>query len=290
MPFDRLPRLFERLQTYSAWQVAVELALIWLVVYAVIRFVSGTRAAGAIKGTLVVLIVAGLGVRILGAPESFQRLRFLYDNVLTLLALALVVIFQPELRRGLIRLGETPLLRRAAPADKNVVDAVVDASAYLSRARFGGIIVLQRDSPLKNLIEGGTPIDARVSAPLLQTIFFPGSALHDLAVIIADSTVKAAGVQLPLADPEEMPDAALGSRHRAAVGLSKESDALVVVISEETGNISLAENGKLDQNLGADRLRSELSLRLNRRGVFAAIAAADDHPAPTHADLSDPRD
>lgn len=299
---DRLNRLLERFQVYPWWQVVIELLVIWAVVYAIIRFVQGTRAAGALKGTLVLLLVATLLIRILGGPDSFQRLKFLYDHFLTLLAIGLIVVFQPELRRGLIRLGEAPLLRRTARAETGVVDAIVEACSYLSRARFGAIIVLERESGLKGLVEGGTTINAEVSARLLQTIFFPGSALHDLAVIVHGSTVRAAGVQLPLAEPDEMPDASLGSRHRAAVGLSKEADALVVVVSEETGNISLAERGRLDQNIGAERLRTELRARLGRGGGAGGTsrrAGARGHgggtvdaapPDPALVDLSDPRD
>lgn len=296
--FDKISRLFERLHAYSAWQVALELAIIWIVVYAIIRFVQGTRAAGALKGTLLLFLLATLVVRILGTPEEFQRLKFLYDNFLTLLAVTLIVVFQPELRRGLIRLGEAPLLRRTSVAQTGVVDAIAEACGYLSRARFGAIIVIERQTPLKGLVEGGTAIHGQVTARLLQTIFFPGSALHDLAVVVQGDQIKAAGVQLPLADPDEMPDPTLGSRHRAAVGLSKECDALVVVVSEETGNISIAQRGRLDQNLGVDRLRTELVERLARGSVLGALVAAptvngvhDPNADSVHAhDLSDPRD
>jgi diadenylate cyclase len=298
MIWDRLTRLGERLQAYPWWQVVLELAIIWVVVFAIIRFVQGTRAAGALKGTLVLLLVTTLLIRIVGAADSFQRVKFLYDHFLTLLAITLIVVFQPELRRGLIRLGETPLLRRSGSAAKGSIDAVVDASAYLSRAKFGGLIVIERETSLKGLVEGGTQINGHLTARLLQTIFFPGAALHDLAVIVSGTTVKAAGVQLPLADPEEMPDSSLGARHRAAVGLSKECDALVVVISEETGGISIAERGRLDQNLDADRLRQELETRLGR-GRFGArtLAALNgshaesaEHATPSPLELNDPRD
>lgn len=295
--FDKVSRLIQRLHAYPWWQVLLELAIIWLVVYAIIRFVQGTRAAGALKGTLLLFLLATLVVRILGTPEEFQRLKFLYDNFLTLLAVTLIVVFQPELRRGLIRLGEAPLLRRSAATESPVIDAIAEASGYLSRARFGGLIVIERQTPLKGLVEGGTPIHGQVTARLLQTIFFPGSALHDLAVVIKGDQVKAAGVQLPLADPDEMPDPSLGSRHRAAVGLSKECDALVVVVSEESGNISIAERGRLNQNLGVDKLRTELAQRLTRGPLLAGFASSDPPAAhdpnsdTVHAhDLTDPRD
>ncbi len=300
--WERLVRLAERLQAYPWWQVAIELVVIWAVIYAIVRFVQGTRAAGALKGTLLLLLFTTLLIRIVGASDSFQRVKFLYDHFLTLLAITLIVVFQPELRRGLIRLGETPLLRRSATADKATVDAIVDASAYLSRAKFGGLMVIERETSLKGLVEGGTTINGQLTARLLQTIFFPGAALHDLAVTISGTTLKAAGVQLPLADPEEMPDPSLGSRHRAAVGLSQECDALVVVVSEETGTISLAERGRLEQGLDAARLREELTSRLgNRRPVvpqhsdgghaeYSDVSASEASHAGTPAELTDPRD
>lgn len=274
---DRLNQLFQRIQTYASdalWQIVLEIGIVWLVVYAVVKFVQGTRAAGALKGILLLIVLATLIVRIVGQREAFQRLTFLYQTFLPLAAFSLVVIFQPELRRGLIRLGEAQLFRRAGVGVGSVVDSVVEACQFLSKAKFGAIIVLERESSLRGLIEGGTPIDGKVTSRLLQTIFFPGTALHDLAVIISGADIKAAGVQLPLADPEDMPDPSLGSRHRAAVGLTKESDALVVVVSEERGSISLAERGRLIQALPPDKLRELLLARLH-----AKSSGISDHPA-----------
>ncbi len=262
--FDRILQLWERVQSYPWWQVAIELAAIALLVAVVVRFVQGTRAAGALKGLFVVIVVGTLVVRILGQREAFQRLTFLYDNFLTIAAVALIVIFQPELRRGLTRLGETPIFRRAPGQVAVVVEAVCDASKFLAKARFGALIVIERDVPLKGITEGGTTMNATVSAPLLQTIFFPGTALHDLATVISGDQIVAAGVQLPLAEPELMPDESLGSRHRAAVGVSRECDAVVVVVSEETGAISVAERGRLTRGLSPADLAELLEKRLKR--------------------------
>ena len=279
---ERLSQLFQRIQTYPAWQIVLEVGIIWLVVYAVVRFVQGTRAAGALKGILLLIVLATLIVRIVGQREAFHRLTFLYQTFLPLAAFSLVVIFQPELRRGIIRLGEAQLFRRAGVGVGSVVDAVVEATQYLSKAKFGALIVLERESSLRGLIEGGTPIDGKVTSRLLQTIFFPGSALHDLAVVISGADIKAAGVQLPLADPEDMPEPSLGSRHRAAVGLTKESDAIVVVVSEERGAISVAERGRLMQGLTPDKLREVLLARLH------ASQADAPHPDKDTLELSQP--
>lgn len=259
---ERIQGLVGRLATYPLHEVLLELGIIWLVVFAIVRFIQGTRAAGAVKGLLLVLAVGTVAVRFLGGERSFERVSYLYDRFLALVAIGLVVIFQPELRRGLIRLGEARLFRPSPSEVAARVDEIVTACGYLSKARFGAIIVVERSGGLRGLLEGGTAMDADLSARLLQTIFFPGSALHDLAVVVRGQRIMAAGVQLPLAEPEDMPDPSLGSRHRAAVGLTKESDALVVVVSEETGAIRVAQSGRLSRAYTAEQLGVELRRRL----------------------------
>lgn len=261
---DRIQGLLSRLATYSPVEVAIELLVIGVVMYIVIRFVQGTRAAGALKGLLVLVILVTIGSRLLGGTGSFQRVSLLHERFLALFAIALVVIFQPELRRALVRLGETPFLR-GTPRDIQILAGEITAAcAYLARAKFGAIVVIERNTPLAGVVEGGTVLNAELSARILQTIFFPGSALHDLAVVIKGRTIHAAGVQLPLADPAEMSDPSLGSRHRAAVGVTKEGDALAVIVSEETGGIRIAERGRLSDPMTADELREELTHRLAR--------------------------
>lgn len=265
----------ERLGSYSALSVLFELAVIWLLVLVVVRFVEGTRAAGALKGALLLLVVATVLVQIIGGRDAFPRLVYLYERALAVVAIGLVVVFQPELRRALVRLGETSLLRGDSGGVSAVVEPIAEAATYLSRSRFGALIVIERQVGLRGLIEGGTVLDAVLSSRLLQSLFFPGTALHDLAVVIKGRVVHAAGVQLPLADPAEMPDRTLGSRHRAAVGLTKECDAVVVVVSEETGAIRLAERGRLSSPMTLDELRAELSSRLGESLSSEARTAAE---------------
>lgn len=275
---ERLNDLLARVQSYPWWQVALELLIIGVLVYFVFRFIQGTRAAAALKGLFLLILIATLTVRILGQREAFQRLAFLYDNLLTIAAVALVVIFQPELRRGLTRLGEAQIFRRTPRAVDEVVDAIADAAQFCAKAQFGAIIVIERETPLKSLAESGTALRAAVSARLLQTIFFPGTALHDLAVVVRGSEILAAGVQLPLAEPASMPDPALGSRHRAAVGVSQDSDALVVVVSEESGQISLAESGRLTRGLSRVELEELLLAKLRRVKKIASAPAPAAEP------------
>jgi len=260
---DRIRQLFTRLSDYPIWEVVVELAIIWVIVYAVLRFVRGTRAAGALKGLFIVLLTGVLVVRVLNVGELFPRLSILFDNFLSFAAIALVVTFQPELRRALLRLGEGSLFRSAQASVRPVVDAVVEAAEFLSKNKFGAIIAIERQQGLREMAETGRALNAEVSAPLLKSIFWPNSPLHDMGVVIRADKIVSAGVQFPLADPADMPDGHLGTRHRAAVGLARSSDAVIVVVSEETGAISIAEGLRLDRWLTPEALREQLLKRIS---------------------------
>lgn len=278
----RISGLMGRLGTYPWWEVLIEVGVIWLVVYFVFRFVQGTRAAGALKGILVLFVVVTLIARILSG-DAFGRLSFLYDRFLGIVAIALVVIFQPELRRAVIRLGETPFFRQTPKDISHVVDNLTEACGYLAKAKFGAIIVLERQVRLEGMTEGGTILKAELTARLLQTIFHPGTALHDLAVVIRGRVIHAAGVQLPLADPADMPDPTLGSRHRAAVGLTKECDALVIIVSEESGLIRISERGKLSPGFPAAAFRAQLRARLERNPDLSIDSSAEEEAEASEA-------
>ncbi len=296
---ERLNDLLDRLSSYSWWEVAIEIVLIWLVVFAIFRFVQGTRAARALKGLLFILIVGTLFVRFLG-DDVFSRMAYLYDRMLAVIAIALVVIFQPELRRALIRLGETRLFQGGYEGAARVAGELAPACRFLSKARFGAIVVIERRVGLKAVIEGGTVLNASLTAALVQTIFHPGSALHDLAVVIRGDRIHSAGVQLPMVGATEIGDPSLGSRHRAAVGVTKDSDSLVVVVSEETGLIRIAQRGVLSSPIDPDELESVLNEKLGHPPPAVEESAvedsesvgeeqsgfADDVKATTEADLS----
>lgn len=294
----RIQDLLQRIASYEVYEVVIELGIIWLLAFAVVRFVQGTRAAAALRGVaflLVMLVLAGLALRVLGGAQGFQRLYFLANSLFAIIAIALIVIFQPELRRAALRLGEAGLFRSTPSDIVKTVSSVVDACVYLSKTRIGALIVLERQVGLEGLTEGGTRLDAAISTRLLQTIFYPGTALHDLAVVIRGKIVRAAGVQLPLAEPAEMPDPTLGSRHRAAVGLTKECDAIAVVVSEETGSIRVAERGRLSAPMEPDELRKLLMARLEQaspeRGATAvekdAIEARERREPATAAEKAE---
>lgn len=286
---ERLQDLLNRLGSYSWWEVLIEFALIWLVVFAVLRFVQGTRAARALKGLLFILIVGTLFVRFFG-DDLFARIAYLYDRVLAVIAIALVVIFQPELRRALIRLGETRFLYSGTDGAEKVAAELAPACAFLSKARFGAIIVIERRVGLKALIEGGTVLNAAISAPLIQTIFHPGSALHDLAVVIRGDKVYSAGVQLPMASATEIDDQSLGSRHRAAIGVTRETDALVVVVSEETGKIRIAERGVLSLPIDPGMLKEIIQEHLGHQPPPVTDGESGDEQSEKKVDKEDKGD
>lgn len=259
--FDPLTQTLGRLDDYPWWQVAVELFALWLLVWVIYRFIKGTRAAGALKGLVVLLVFATILFRVL-ARDQFPRLEVLFEKSLGVAAIALIVTFQPELRRLLIRLGETPFFRPADPEVPRLIGEIVDACEFLSRNKFGAIIAIERNVGLRELAEGGRPLNAEITSDLIETIFFPNTPLHDMGIVIRGRRIIAAGVQFPLAQPTDMPSPQLGTRHRAAVGLARVTDALVIVVSEETGGISIADGRRFERGLTPDNLRAALLHRL----------------------------
>ncbi len=261
MKFDRLYELLARVQAHfqeGPWEVALELAVIWVVVLVVYRFLRGTRGARVIKGVALILVVGVFAIQIFSQDGAFERLNLLYSKALPIISLILIIVFQPELRRALVRLGEARLFKQTGLRRARVIEELVSAMQYLSRNKIGALIAIERRVGLRGIVEQGTRLDAEVTKQLLDTIFWPGSALHDMGVVIQGDRIVAAGVQFPLADGESIPQE-LGSRHRAAIGLSQETDALILIVSEETGTISIAERGELTRGLSADDLRPILS-------------------------------
>ncbi len=248
---------------YSWWQVALQLLLIGTAVYWTLRFLRGTRGARLLKGIAFVLVALYLLVTIVAKKLHLEAIEFLYRTFLGVASVAVIVVFQPELRRAIMRLGETRLFRGFANQLNEEIDQLVESATFLSRRKIGALIAIERETGLGGIAESGTRINANLSAPLLNTIFWPNSPLHDLGVIISGGRIAFAGVQFPLAEEGTL-ERELGSRHRAAVGLSNESDAIVIVVSEETGDVSLAERGTLLRKLTPDALRGMLGELLGR--------------------------
>jgi diadenylate cyclase len=240
------------------WISVIDILLVSLVFYGVFTLIQGTQAVQLLRGIVIIVVI------IVVITNVFQLTAFnwLIRNSLPALLVAIPVVFQPELRRLLERLGRSPgglLGRRSREAAlRQVIEAISQACNQLSLARHGALIVLERDTGLQDIIETGVYLNAEVSRDLLLTIFFPNSALHDGAVIVHEARIVAAGCVLPLSAADGG-DRHLGTRHRAALGVTEGSDAIAVVVSEETGIISIAHNGRMIRRLDERRLAKILT-------------------------------
>ena len=250
---------FSRIIHYDLWIVVVELFLIGLVVWWVVDFLEGTRGERLFRGVIFILVAGVLILNLVVERLPFDRLQFLYKGFLIAILIVAVAAFQPEIRRVLIQIGQPRIWMGSSHQLSRTMEELVTAITKLSAGRVGAIIVLERQVALGEFIETGVRLDARVTADLLRTIFYPGTALHDMAVVVRGDRIVAAGVQLPLAEAGSIPGVELGSRHRAAVGISAGSDAICLVVSEETGAISIARNGELTRNVTESQVRSNLA-------------------------------
>jgi diadenylate cyclase len=277
----------QRLYHTSELKDLLELALIAGLVYLAYRSLRGTRGARVVRGFILVMVISFVLLRILADYLAMERLTYLYGQVVPWLLVLAVIVFQPELRRSLMRLGENPLLRLFLHEGASAfIDRIVRAAAALSRNRVGAIIAIERDASLATLAESGIGLDAELTTDLLTTIFWPGSALHDMGVVIRAGRIAAAGCEFPLSHHAIL-DPHLGTRHRAAVGLTEESDAIVIVVSEETGNLSLALGGQLETPLAPEQLRKRLTELLRA----AQTPLAEQSPATTEQPATDdPKD
>lgn len=260
---EKLIDYFSRVANNNDWWiVGIELICIGLVVYWIVDFLEGTRGERLFRGVIFILVAGVLIVLILNLVVEqldFPRLRHLYKGFLIGVLIIAVAAFQPEIRRVLIRLGQPRFWASSLQQLSRTVEELVTAVTVLSAARIGAIIVIEKQVALGEFIETGVRIDAKVTADLLRTIFHPGTALHDMAVIIRGDRVVAASVQLPLAEAGSIGGVELGSRHRAAIGITTGSDATCLVVSEETGVVSLAKDGRIIRNIDESALRKHLT-------------------------------
>jgi diadenylate cyclase len=249
---------------HPGWRDLLEIALVSFVIYRVLLVFQRTRAVRILLG-LVVLLLSYVVAYVL----KLGMITYLLGLVFQYGAIALLIVFHPELRAGLARLGRT---RRFFPSlgDEAVADEIVVAVERLSQRGWGAIVVIEQQVALGEYVTTGSEMRARVSADLLTTIFTPRAPLHDGAVIIQGDTIVGAGCILPLSQTSEL-DRGVGTRHRAALGLSEETDALVVVVSEESGAISLASHGQLWRNLAPAQIRAR---------IIGAEAAVETAPPP----------
>ncbi|MDQ6971932.1 MAG: diadenylate cyclase CdaA [Mariprofundaceae bacterium] len=244
----------------------IDIALVAVLVYYVLRMIRGTRAVQMLIGLAVVVIVYELS-RVFG----LLTIEWIFGHFFSAFIIILVVLFQHEIRRALMRVGVNPLASTSSPTA--MVDALVEASLALAHRHWGGLIVIERDTGLKHLFDSGVEMEAPVRSDVIQALFCPQAPMHDGAVVVQphvgeSGMIVAARVLLPLAQANAL-SGEFGTRHRAAIGLTEESDALVIVVSEETGHVRLADSGSMSEALDASALRQLLIRR------FSQSAGAD---------------
>jgi diadenylate cyclase len=236
------------------WQYILDVLLVASVFFLILQLVRGTRAASLLRGIGIVLFLLWS----LSFLLNLQAFSWLLSRTLTALLVAVPVIFQEELRRWLDRVGRMIPLPGPEGIDseshEGLIAEIGDAVRYMSRRRHGALIVMERETGLQEYIESGIEMDAVVTSELLQTTFFPNTALHDGAVIIRGSRIVAGACTLPISSARHLPDRQMGLRHRASLGISEVSDAVAIVVSEETGRISIVVGGRFIRGIDAERL------------------------------------
>ncbi len=234
------------------WRDLVEIAILWAVIYNVWLFFRGTRGAKVLTGLAVLLLVIALCSEIFELPE----ISWLFRNLVTVLAFALVVIFQPELRRALAALGSNRFFATVTQR-RETVEALTETTFELANRQLGALIAIERDTNIDHFAETGTPLDCELSPDLVVSIFFPKTPLHDGALIIRNDRIVAAACLFPVTQRVDL-DRTLGTRHRAALGLTEESDAAVIVVSEETGIVSICHRGQIERNFDPESFKARL--------------------------------
>jgi diadenylate cyclase len=243
------------------WWDLLDIAIVSVIVYELLKLIRGTRAVQMAIG---IAVVVGLFYMSLGL--QLETLNWLIRNIVGYVVFAAIVLMQADIRRALVHLGRAPIFRRfeRLTSDDETIEELVVATGTLAAKRTGAIIVVERRIGLRNFIESGIPLDARLTYDLLVAIFQPTSPLHDGAVIVQADHVAAAACFLPLTvNPRLSRD--LGSRHRAALGVTEENDSVAIVVSEETGAISLVLDGAIERNLDIERLRARLASLITLR-------------------------
>ena len=251
------------------YKSVIDIALVTAIFYGILRLFAGTQGVQLLRGVLVIILVGALAANFTGLTAFTWLIRA--GGVAILIALP--VIFQPELRRALERVGRTGRLfsrSRDTTITSKLISELIRSCNRLSQLRFGAIIVLEDQTGLRELVETGVRIDSNVNTELLLTIFHPGTPLHDGAVIIRDDRIVAASCVLPLTQ-RSLSDTSLGTRHRAGIGITEDTDALALIVSEETGSISAARNGRLARRLDERRLRRVLESFYESRGQLFDI-------------------
>src|SRR5690625_2809870 len=244
--------LGEGLDTFNILRIIVDITLVWYVFYKLIMLLRGTKAIQLLKGIFVVILIYLISYFL-----NLQTVQVMIEQVIVWGPVAVIILFQPELRRALEQIGRGSFFSRNRQSEEEIInqtiDAIVSSSVYMGKRRIGALITIERETNMGDYIETGIPIQGQLSHQLLTNIFVPNTPLHDGAVIIHHDQIIAAACYLPLSESPFI-SKELGTRHRAAMGISEVSDALTIIVSEETGNISYTRNGELHRDISQEEL------------------------------------
>jgi diadenylate cyclase len=235
------------------WRAGVEILLLWILIYQIYRMFRATRGARILVGLAVMVILLTLASQVL----ELKVIEWIIKSAAAILAFALLIIFQPELRNGLAKLGSANLFSFSTTQQKVFLETLAEAVTRLSKKRFGALFAIERSIDLDEYEATGVTIDASLTVELVLTVFHPKTALHDGGVILKKERLATASCIFPVSQ-KELQDRSLGLRHRAAFGISEETDAVAIVVSEETGSISIVAGGKIYRNLSDDEFRAKL--------------------------------
>jgi diadenylate cyclase len=236
------------------WKPAIEILILWMVIYHILLFFEGSRAVQVLRGIIILLLAFFLFQKF-----DFAILDWLFTKFFAVSVLAFLIIFQDEIRQGLARLGRRHLFDMAIKEEQLdvVLKEVINAAEHLCRNKIGALIVLAKDDPLTEYIETGVTIDSRVSSEMIETVFTPNSLLHDGGLVIQRGRIMASGCLFPLSQKHDL-SRIFGTRHRAALGLSEQTDAVIIIVSEERQDMSLVYRGNLNKDLGREDIFSKI--------------------------------
>lgn len=251
----------------------IDIAVVWFVLYKLLMLIKGTKAIQLLKGIFVILIIKGFSWLL-----NLHTVSYLMDQVLSWAIIASIVIFQPEIRRGLEHIGRASIFdvnnNDGSNSTQNLVTSLDDAIQYMSKRRIGALMTIQMNTGLEEYIETGIPLNSDVTGALLINIFIPNTPLHDGAVIIQNNKVSVAAAYLPLSESNTIPKE-LGTRHRAAIGISEVTDALTIVVSEETGGVMITRNGQMMTDLSREDylkyLNAQLEVKKEKTNFLSSI-------------------
>ncbi|NQT46307.1 MAG: TIGR00159 family protein [Candidatus Omnitrophica bacterium] len=248
------------------WKPILEIAILWVFFYMLLAFIKGTRTVQVLKG-LVLLAVVFLITQLF----QLDAINWILTKLFAISIIGFLIIFQPELRRGLARIGQFGVFVK----QEEIIDEIVDATISMSTKKIGAIIAVEREIGLKIFVESGVALDCKITSEMINSIFMPNTPLHDGGIIIEGDRIAAAGCLFPLTQDPKF-ESSFGTRHRAAVGLTEETDAIAIIVSEESGNISLAVGGRLTRNMDRETLVKVLrglykSGRRKKKGILTAL-------------------